>query len=199
AVDDVVESNEVTGSSRYGIVVVATVDRGTNWLPSGNRITKNLVSGSGTADLAIAAGGGANNCFEADNQATTTEPAGLVGTCVAEGEGSDAVAAELMRPPPELQDGMPVPPNYSTMPEPPPQDQLLYSPPPDPTSILLMGILAILFFIAGVVCFYLARPKSMLDARDLGNQALRNVGTGLIIFSILALLFIGLQLAAGTG
>ncbi|MCI0344294.1 MAG: right-handed parallel beta-helix repeat-containing protein, partial [Chloroflexi bacterium] len=61
-VDNHVEDNEVSGSARYGIAVFTTVDRESSWVPSDNRVTGNLVSGSGTADLALAAGSGAGNC-----------------------------------------------------------------------------------------------------------------------------------------
>ena len=196
AVDDVVEQNEVTGSTRYGIVVMATVDRGTNWLPSGNRITNNVVSGSGTADLAIASGGGANNCFEADNQATTMDPAGLAGTCVGEGQGSDAVAAALVRPPPELQEGLPVAPNYATMPEPLPQENMLNAPPPEAANVVSIGFVAVLCFIGGVACVYWARPQNILDPKDRGNIPLRNAGAGLIVLALVALVLVGLLLAA---
>jgi hypothetical protein len=195
-VDDVVEQNEVRDSTRYGIVVVATVDRETNWLPSGNRITNNVVSGSRTADLAIAAGGGADNCFEADNQATTTDPAALVGTCVVEGEGSAAVAAELMRTPPELEAGLPTAPDYSTMPAPPQQDSMLTPPPANAANVVSIGFVAVLFLIGGVACLYWARPQNILDPKDHGNIQLRNAGASLIVLAMVALVVVGLLLVA---
>jgi hypothetical protein len=153
--------NQVTGSTRYGIVVVATVDRGTNWLPSGNTIRNNVVSGSGTADLAIAAGGGADNCFEADNQAATTDPADLAGTCVAEGGGSEAVAAELMRPPPALQEGLPTAPNYSTMPVPSPQVSMAAPlPATAPSNLPWIALIAALLLAVVVMVVVVARRFS---------------------------------------
>lgn len=195
-VDDIVEQNEVRDSTRYGIVVVATVDRDTNWLPSGNTIRNNVVSGSGKADLAIAAGGGADNCFETDNVVTTTDPPALAGTCVASGEGSDAVAAELMRPPPELQEGLPTAPNYSTMPEPLPQENMLNAPPADAANIISIAFVALLCFVGGVLCVYWARPQNILDPKDRGNIPLRNAGAGLIVLALIALVLVGLLLAA---
>ena len=70
----------------------------TTWISSGNRITNNGVSGSGMADLALAAGSGAGNCFE-DNTAAILDPPDLAAACSVAGAGSAAVAAELMRPP----------------------------------------------------------------------------------------------------
>jgi len=119
-VDNLVEANEVSGSTRYGIVLVATVDRTTTFSVSGNRVTGNRVSGSGTADLALAAPSGADNCFEG-NQASILDPPELASGCLPAGAGSDAVAAELMLPPPALLEGLPDAPPYTEMPAPPPQ------------------------------------------------------------------------------
>jgi hypothetical protein len=52
-------------------------------------------------------------------------------------------------------------------------------------------------FVGGIACIYAARPKNMLDPRDLGNFPLRNVGAGLIIFGLMGLIIVGLLLAAG--
>jgi len=199
AVDDVVEQNEVRDSTRYGIVIVATVDRNATWTPSGNRVANNVVSGSGTADLAIAAASGPNNCFEADNVATTTEPAGIAGTCVVEGQGSEAVGRELMRPLPELAEGLPPPPDYSTMPEPLAQENMLSAPPTEAANVVSIGFVALLCFIGGIVCVYYARPQNILDPKDRGNIALRNAGASLIILAVVALILVGLLLVAPAG
>lgn len=116
-VDNLVEANQVSGSTRYGIAVFGTVDQTSTWLPSGNRITGNTVSTSGTADLALAGGSGAGNCFER-NQASVVEPPDLASPCSAEGEGSAAVMDELVQPPPVLLEGLPEAPRYSDMPAP---------------------------------------------------------------------------------
>ncbi len=115
-IGDLVEGNEVSGSARYGIAVFTAVDYNQDWVPSDNRVTGNSVSGSGTADLALAAGAGANNCFD-ENRAGTTLPARLAG-CSVEGAGDPAVASELILPPPRMLEGLPEAPAYSGMPAP---------------------------------------------------------------------------------
>jgi parallel beta-helix repeat protein len=99
--DNVVENNTVENSARYGIAVFSTVDAENTWMPEGNRVTSNRVRGSGTADLAFAAGSGASNCFE-KNRHETTVPTDLDGPCVPALVGSQDVADELVLPPPEL-------------------------------------------------------------------------------------------------
>jgi hypothetical protein len=122
-VDNLVEANAVSGSSRYGIAVFGTVDPASTWLPSGNRVTGNTVSGSGTADLALAQGSGPGNCFEG-NEAALVEPAGLAARCSGEGEGSARVMEELVQPPPVLLENAPAAPAYSSMPPPPAQPSM---------------------------------------------------------------------------
>ncbi len=123
-VDNLVEANAVSGSSRYGIAVFGTVDAAsTLWLPSGNRVTGNTVSGSGTADLALAQGSGPDNCFEG-NEAALVEPADLAAGCSAAGEGSARVMEELVQPPPVLLEDAPAAPAYSNMPPPPAQPSM---------------------------------------------------------------------------
>src|SRR4029453_706711 len=69
-----VRSNRVTASERDGIAVFPTARRigfdpqatsapGPPWRPRGNTITRNVVSGSGLADLALANGVGVGKCF----------------------------------------------------------------------------------------------------------------------------------------
>ncbi len=67
-----IANNRVSNNSEYGILVVGNLDRNF-WLASGNVVSGNTVTGSGVADLALAAPSGANNCF-ADNKAATTLP-----------------------------------------------------------------------------------------------------------------------------
>ncbi|HET6771476.1 MAG TPA: right-handed parallel beta-helix repeat-containing protein [Actinomycetota bacterium] len=99
--DNVVENNIVENSARYGIAVFSSVDAENTWMPEGNRVTSNHVRGSGTADLAFAAGSGASNCFE-KNRHESTVPADLDGPCDSALVGSQDVADELVLPPPEL-------------------------------------------------------------------------------------------------
>ena len=122
-VGNVVEGNEVSGSSRYGIAVVPAVDRGTTWMPADNRVTGNRVSGSAAADLALAAGSGPGNCFEG-NTATILDPPDLAAGCSALGGGSQVVAAALALPPPQLLAGLPAAPDYAAMPAPGEQSSL---------------------------------------------------------------------------
>ncbi len=75
-----VADNHVVDQADYGIVVSGIItplgdnpDQMDFWLPSGNVVEHNHVTGSGIADLVLAAPAGANNCF-ADNQAATTLP-----------------------------------------------------------------------------------------------------------------------------
>ncbi|HUG30356.1 MAG TPA: right-handed parallel beta-helix repeat-containing protein [Candidatus Limnocylindria bacterium] len=121
-VGNLVEDNEVTGSTRYGIAVFTAVDYQRTWLPAENQVTGNRVSGSGTADLALAGGSGAGNCF-ADNEAETVLPAGLTG-CSEAGDGSAEFADEIVIPPPRMLEGLPAAPPYSSMPAPPAQQAM---------------------------------------------------------------------------
>jgi len=80
--DDAVRDNSVRASERYGIAVFPTArriafgtpvahDPGPPWRPAGNAVTRNTVSGSGLADLALANGVGASNCFRANAERTS--------------------------------------------------------------------------------------------------------------------------------
>ncbi len=126
-VDNLVEANVVSGSTRYGIALFGTVDPASIWLPSGNRITGNTVSASGTADLALAEGSGSGNCFEG-NEAGVVEPPDLAAPCSADGEGSARVRNELVQPPAVLLQTAPGAPAYSNMPPPPPQASMPSAP-----------------------------------------------------------------------
>jgi hypothetical protein len=122
---NLVHDNAVTGSARYGIAVFATIQPGGGrWSPAGNRITANHVRDSGVADLALAAGAAARNCFEG-NSATTTAPADLerthpCGVPVPAG-GDDAVSRALEVTTPEAYARSGPHPSYRQMPRPPPQ------------------------------------------------------------------------------
>lgn len=130
-VGNLVEDNEVSGSSRYGIAVFTAVDVERTWVPADNRVTGNTVSTSGIADLALAGGAGAGNCFEA-NEAGTTLPASLAG-CSIDGAGDAAVAAVLVLPPPWMLDGLPPAPDYAAMPVPVAQPTMPENGTPEPT------------------------------------------------------------------
>ena len=67
-----IERNRVMDNFEYGILVIGIGDKQL-WLPSGNVVAHNIVTGSTDADLALALPAGAENCFS-ENQATTTLP-----------------------------------------------------------------------------------------------------------------------------
>ncbi len=135
--ENVVSRNRVTGSQRYGIAIFPTARRvvfdlgvaepGPPWRPRGNRVSRNVVTGSGRADLGLAKGSGRGNCFTA-NVARRTLPRGLqTRTCPTVTRaltGDASVAAQLTRPVRVMVDETQRrrrPPAYTTMPAPPPQ------------------------------------------------------------------------------
>lgn len=73
--DNLVQNNRVENNSHYGILVMPSLDRNL-WTAYRNRIEGNRVTGSGIADLALAAPAGAGNCF-ADNVFTSSLPPGI--------------------------------------------------------------------------------------------------------------------------
>jgi hypothetical protein len=132
-----VRENRVKRSGRYGIAVFPTArriafaspvarDPGPPWRPSGNLVTRNVVSQSGVADLALANGAGTGNCFRRNAERSSLPP-GLDGArCVRTGDAgvTSAVtgglrrmfdAALRSRRPPEYTD-MPKPPVQRSMP-----------------------------------------------------------------------------------
>ena len=169
--DNLVEANEVRGSTRYGIAVFTAIDRSTRWDPARNRVTGNHVSDSGKADLALAGNTGFENCF-VDNDSTTSAPIGLDGGCAPAGTTDPGAEADLVKAPPALLQGLPDPPSYTemaapgdqpTMPLEPidqvsPQPSPGHSPgvPPVPTAaigepVLLAAILVIVAVFAVVI------------------------------------------------
>jgi Right handed beta helix region len=123
-VDNVVEGNEVTGSTRYGIVVFPTmIDPELQWVPEGNLVRRNVVTRSGVTDLALSAGSGPGNCFE-DNTYDSSSPEGLDGApcdATTAGPASDEVASALALPLDTARDGpgdVPLAPFYAEMPTP---------------------------------------------------------------------------------
>ncbi len=133
--ENVIRQNRVRGSTRYGVAVFPTAQRvtfdpgvaepGPPWRPRGNRISRNVVTGSGRADLALAAGAGNANCFTG-NRVSRTLPEGLqTPACVGVSPTGDAtVAAALTRPVRVMVEEAQRrrrPPPYTSMPAPPPQ------------------------------------------------------------------------------
>ena len=134
--DNIVRANRVTGSERYGIAVFPTAryvsfneaipEPGPPWRPRGNRVERNVVTGSGRADLALAAGTGRDNCF-LGNTVRSTLPRGLQRACGGTARGDASVAAVLtrrVRVMVEETHRRRSPPSYRTMPAPPPQPEM---------------------------------------------------------------------------
>jgi parallel beta-helix repeat protein len=133
-----ISGNRVTRSTRYGIAVFPTArfivfdpgtpEPGPPWRPRGNRVTRNVVGGSGRADLALAQGSGKGNCFSR-NVATRVLPRGLqTSSCAGVSAVGDAVvAADLTRPVRVMVEQTLQrrnPPDYASMPAPPPQPSM---------------------------------------------------------------------------
>jgi hypothetical protein len=118
-----IEDNDIRDSTRYGIAIFTAVDRTRTWVPSGNQVSGNRISDSGTADLALAGGDGGDNCFDA-NELESTLPANLDGTCTNLSDGDPGVAAELVRSPYDLLAEMPPAPGYYEMDAPPDQPNM---------------------------------------------------------------------------
>jgi len=131
-----IRDNRVEGSARYGIAVFPTAHRivfdpseerrlGPPWRPFGNRVVHNAVSGSGGADLALAAGSGPGNCFSGNDSPTSLPRALQVASCGAQlPVGDSSVAAELTAPVRAMVEATVrrrSPPVYVEMPVPPPQ------------------------------------------------------------------------------
>jgi hypothetical protein len=126
---NLVEGNDVRGSTRYGIAVFTAIDRNSSWVPGRNRVVGNRVSNSGNADLALAGDTGLDNCFE-DNEVETSLPAGLEGGCAIPGTTDPQVRADLVKPPPELLEGLPEAPSYTEMAAPGDQPTMPLAPAP---------------------------------------------------------------------
>jgi hypothetical protein len=135
---NVVRDNRVTGSERFGIAVVPTAryvsfnpslpEPGPPWRPRGNRVSRNVVSGSGRADLALSAGSGKGNCFTL-NVARRTLPRELqTATCAGASPVGDAGVAALLTRRVQVMVRETLrrrqPPSYRTMPAPPPQPNM---------------------------------------------------------------------------
>lgn len=134
---NLIAANRVTGSERYGIAVFPTArfvdfsggpEPGPPWRPRGNTVWLNTVTGSGWADLALAAGVGKRNCFTR-NRASSSAPRGLSRpTCAGPSStGDPRVAAALARPVRVMVAETlhrRNPPSYRTMPTPPAQPSM---------------------------------------------------------------------------
>ena len=133
--DNVVARNRVVGSERYGVAVFPTArliafdpslpEPGPPWRPRGNRVSLNVVRGSGWSDLALAKGVGRRNCFVA-NRVGVTAPRGLQTLrCGDVSTAGDArVTAVLTRPVRVMYRETlrrRQPPPYASLPAPPPQ------------------------------------------------------------------------------
>ena len=135
--ENMIAGNRVTGSERYGIAVFPTArfvvfdpttpEPGPPWRPRGNRVSRNVVAGSGRADLALALGVRRGNCFTA-NRAAHTAPRDLqTPSCAASSAGDAAVAADLTRPVRVMLEETiqrRQPPPYMSMPKPPAQPSM---------------------------------------------------------------------------
>jgi hypothetical protein len=133
-----ITGNRVTRSERYGIAIFPTArfvvfdpntpEPGPPWRPRRNRVTRNVVTGSGRADIALAQGSGKGNCFSR-NVAGRSLPRGLqTRTCAGvSAVGGVAVAADLTRPVRVMWEQTMRrrdPPDYSSMPRPPAQPNM---------------------------------------------------------------------------
>ena len=132
-----ISRNRVTGSERFGVAIFPTArfvvfdpvakEPGPPWRPRGNRVSQNVVTGSGRADLALAEGSGRNNCFRG-NAIRSSLPRGLqTQTCAVSPAGDPGVAALLTRPVRVMvNEAMRRrrPPPYTSMPAPPPQPNM---------------------------------------------------------------------------
>jgi Right handed beta helix region len=130
-----IRRNRVTRSERYGIAVFPTAryvvftpnadEPGPPWRPHGNRVSQNVVTVSGRADLALANGSGKRNCFTA-NLVRHTLPRGLqTRSCTEASRVGDASVASVLTRPVRVMVRETIhrrhPPPYTSMPIPPPQ------------------------------------------------------------------------------
>jgi hypothetical protein len=136
--DNSISRNRVTGSERFGIAVFPTArfvvfdpgakEPGPPWRPRGNRVSRNVVTGSGRADLALAKGSGRGNCFTA-NLVRRTLPLGLqTRACAGVSLVGDAGVASVLTRPVRVMFNETLrhrrPPSYKSMPVPPPQPSM---------------------------------------------------------------------------
>jgi Right handed beta helix region len=136
--ENAISHNRVTRSERYGIAVFPTAryvvftpgagEPGPPWRPHGNRVSQNVATRSGRADLALAKGSGKRNCFTA-NLVRRTLPRGLQTTsCTAASLPGDASVASALTRPVQRMVRETIrrrhPPSYMSMPTPPLQPNM---------------------------------------------------------------------------
>jgi hypothetical protein len=136
--DNVISRNRVTGSESFGVAIFPTArfvvfdpaakEPGPPWRPRDNRVSRNVVTGSGRADLALAKGSGTGNCFTA-NRVRRTRPLRLqTKACAGVTPAGDAAVASLLTRPVRVMVRETIrrrrPPGYVSMPAPPPQPSM---------------------------------------------------------------------------
>ena len=140
--DNRISGNVITGSEHYGIALFPSFqEAGAIYLANGNSVADNEVSGSGSADLAMAGGMQIPSCFE-DNTFETSRPADIETAMPCDGEATadtdpDA-EADLAIPIPVALARLDERPRYTEMPVPPEQKTMPLiptetSPPSSPT------------------------------------------------------------------
>jgi len=136
--ENAISRNRVAGSERFGVAVFPTAhsvvfdpgakEPGPPWRPRANRVSRNVVTGSGRADLALALGSADGNCFTA-NLARRTLPVALQRrTCAGALPTGDGGVASLLTRPVRVMVRETLdrrhPPGFSSMPAPPPQPSM---------------------------------------------------------------------------
>ena len=136
--ENVVRDNHVTASQRYGVAVFSTAryvtfdpqtpEPGPRWRSRGNRVTSNVVTGSGWADLALASGSGSRNCFAA-NTVRTMLPTDLqTAGCTSASPAGDRGVSAIVEAPVQRMFRETLrrrhPPSYRSLPPPPPQPNM---------------------------------------------------------------------------
>ena len=136
--DNAISRNRVINSERFGITVFPTArfvvfdpaakEPGPPWRPKRNRISRNVATNSGRADLALARGSGPGNCFT-KNVVRRTLPVRLqTKGCPGVSSAGDARVASLLTRPVRVMVRETIrrrrPPGYASMPAPPPQPSM---------------------------------------------------------------------------
>jgi parallel beta-helix repeat protein len=120
--DNRIEGNTIADSDRYGIALFPSLQQdGSRWLANGNRVTGNTISGSGTADLAMAGGMETPSCFEGNTFGSSLPPdIETVMPCDgnATADTDRQAEADLAIPIPEALERLGERPAYSEMPVP---------------------------------------------------------------------------------
>jgi hypothetical protein len=136
--ENVISGNRVTRSERFGVAVFPTAkyvvfdpgtpEPGPPWRPRDNRVSRNVVSGSGRADLALARGSGSRNCFTANIVRRTLPRRLQTKSCARVSARGDAGVAKVLTRPVRVMVQETIrrrrPPSYRSMPTPPPQPNM---------------------------------------------------------------------------